>query len=394
MGIGDSVTLGDLETDPDPILARMRAEEPVCFVPSLDMWLVTKWDDLMHMEDHPEVFTANTEPSFLARALGPNMLTKDRPEASRTRDAMLPAFQAGGVAGRFASEHLVQMADRLIDGFVEDGEGDLMASYAGPLSAGSLAAVLGLDSHGWEQVWQWCEGLCADIANFENDPELTALGDRARETLGQAIDRRIDEITEGDGGVSAIAHFIAAETAGGPLDRSEIVNNVRLMISGGINEPRDGIGLVVGTVLADQHLLDELVVEPSLWRKCVEEVFRLHSPVGTITRQATCDTTLRGKAIPAGSLIAGVIRSANLDEERWSDPRKFDLHRSEGGHAAFATGEHRCLGEWLGRQVVRVGSQRLMDRLTNLGLQSDRPITLQGFEFRGPAELPCRWDRP
>ena len=245
MGIGDSVTLGDLETDPDPILARMRAEEPVCFVPSLDMWLVTKWDDLMHMEDHPEVFTANTEPSFLARALGPNMLTKDRPEASRTRDAMLPAFQAGGVAGRFASEHLVQMADRLIDGFVEDGEADLMASYAGPLSAGSLAAVLGLDSHGWERVWQWCEGLCADIANFENDPELTTLGDRARETLGRAIDRRIDEITEGDGEVSAIAQCIAAETDGGPLNRSEIVNNVRLMISGGINEPRDGIGLVV-----------------------------------------------------------------------------------------------------------------------------------------------------
>ena len=394
LGIGDSVTLGDLEADPDPILARMRAEEPVCFVPSLDMWLVTKWDDLMHMEERPEIFTANTEPSFLARALGPNMLTKDRPEASRTRDAMLPAFQAGGVAGRFASEHLVQMADRLIDGFVEDGEGDVMASYAGPLSAGSLAAALGLDSHGWEQVWQWCKGLCSDIANFENDPELTALGDRARETLGRAIDRRIDEITEGGEGLSAIAHFIAAETEDGPLDRAEIVNNVRLMISGGINEPRDGIGLVVGTVLADQQLLDELVAEPLLWRKCVEEVFRLHSPVGTITRQATCDTTLRGKTIPAGSLVAGVIRSANLDEERWSDPRKFDLHRSEGGHAAFATGEHRCLGEWLGRQVVRVGSLRLMDRLASLQLQSDRPITLQGFEFRGPAELPCRWDRP
>ena len=159
MNIGSSIDLKELELDPNPILARMRAEEPVCFVPSLDMWLVTKWDDLMFMEAHPEVFSANTDPSFLARALGPNMLTKDRPEASRARDVMLPAFQAGGVAGRFASENLVELTDQLIDGFIKDGEADLMTSFAAPLAAGSLAAVLGLDSHGWEQVWRWCEGL-------------------------------------------------------------------------------------------------------------------------------------------------------------------------------------------------------------------------------------------
>ena len=394
LNVGESVNLRDLELDPDPILARMRAEEPVCFVPSLDMWMVTKWDDLILMEDHPEIFSANTDPSFLARGLGPNMLTKDRPEASRARDAMLPAFQAGGVAGRFASEHLAELVDQLIDGFIEDGEGDLMTSFAAPLAAGSLAAVLGLDSHGWEQVWQWCEGLCADIANFENDPELTSVGDRARESLGTAIDQRIDEIAGGSGEASAIAQFVAAETDGGPLDQSEIVNNVRLMISGGINEPRDGIGLVVGTVLANHQLRSELATAPALWRRCVEEVFRLHSPVGTITRQTTRETSLSDTAIPAGSLVAGVIRSANLDEERWSNPEQFDLHRSEGGHAAFATGDHRCLGEWLGRQVVRVGSQRILDRLPNLQLQPGRTITLHGFEFRGPTDLPCRWDRP
>ena len=318
LNIGESVNLRELELDPDPILARMRAEEPVCFVPSLDMWMVTKWDDLIHMENHPDVFTANTSPSFLARALGPNMLTKDRPEASRTRDVMLPVFQAGGVAGSFASETLVDLADQLVDGFIEEGKADLMTSFAAPLAANSLAVVLGLDSHGWEQVWQWCEGLCADIANFENDPELTSIGNQARESLGRAIDQRIDAIVENHNDLSAIAQFVAAEVDGQPLDRSEIVNNVSLMISGGINEPRDGIGLVVGTVLADHQLRNELALEPGLWRRCVEEVFRLHSPVGTITRQTTRETRLGDKVLPPGSLVAGVIRSANLDEERWS----------------------------------------------------------------------------
>lgn len=209
LNIGESVNLRELELDPDPILAQMRAEEPVCFVPSLDMWMVTKWDDLIHMENHPDVFTANTSPSFLARALGPNMLTNDRPEASRTRDVMLPVFQAGGVAGSFASETLVDLADQLVDGFIEEGKADLMTSFAAPLAANSLAVVLGLDSHGWEQVWQWCEGLCADIANFENDPELTSIGNQARESLGRAIDQRIDAIVENHNDLSAIAQFLS-----------------------------------------------------------------------------------------------------------------------------------------------------------------------------------------
>ena len=128
-----------------------------------------------------------------------------------------------------------------------------------------------------------------------------------------------------------------------------------------------------------------------LWRRAVEETFRLHSPVGTITRQATRDVELGGSAIRAGQMVSGVLRSANLDEAHWTDPTRFDLHRREGGHAAFALGTHRCLGEWLGRQEVRVGTQRLFERLGDLHLAPDQEITLTGFEFRGPAALPLEW---
>ena len=94
MSLGASISLVDLERDPGLILARLRAEEPVCFVDELGMWLVTRWDDVAFMEDHPELFSAATEPSFLRRALGQNMLTADAPEATRIREAMLPSFQS------------------------------------------------------------------------------------------------------------------------------------------------------------------------------------------------------------------------------------------------------------------------------------------------------------
>ncbi len=397
MGIGDTLTLEDLEHDPGPLLTRLRSEEPVCFIPALDMWLVTRWDDVAFVEAHPELFSGATEPSFLARTLGPNMLTMDAPEASRCRSAMLPPFQAGGVAGKFVADQLADMSDDLIDGFASTGCADLMTSYATPLSAATLATVLGIEHHGWAQVWKWCEGLCSDLANFTNDPELKALGQRARESLAEAIGSAIDAADSGETESdfdTAIGAFCASRPEGGPLTRDEIINNVRLMISGGINEPRDGVGLVVATVLREPGLLAELRADPSLWRRCVEEVFRLHSPVGTITRQATQGVELGGAFIKGGDLVSGVLRSANLDEQRWTDPDQFNLHRHDGGHAAFGLGAHRCLGEWMGRQVVRIGSMRLFERLPNLELADDEQVDLRGFEFRGPTSLRCRWDAP
>ena len=62
MGLGADITLADLEADPDPILERMRQEEPVCWVPSMDMWLVTRWVDVAYVEGHPELFSAATDP--------------------------------------------------------------------------------------------------------------------------------------------------------------------------------------------------------------------------------------------------------------------------------------------------------------------------------------------
>ncbi len=390
MSLGEPITLEQLEGDHDQLLADLRAHEPVCWVPALEMFFVTRWDDVETLDNDITRFTARTDPSFLARALGPNMLTMDPPEATRVRSAMIGSFKAGGVSGEYVAHRLLDQARSLLDAIGPSGRADLMDVYASPLAAAGLGEVLGLGVHSAAQIWDWCVGLCSDIANFDNDPTLEAQGDRARNELGDVIDRRIAEIRADPSTGGAMADFCRATPDGGPLTRDEIVNNVRLMISGGINEPRDGIGLVLWTLLARPDLAEAVNRRPDRWPKLVEEVFRRHSPVGTISRQAIVDTTLGGVEIPRGSFVAGILRSANLDEARFARPTEIDLDRTERGHAAFALGPHRCLGEWLGRQQVRVGAQAALDRLRHLRL--DGEVELRGFEFRGPVALPVAWD--
>ena len=387
MSFAATVTADELDRDPDPILARLREEEPVAWIPALQMWFVTRWDDVQAMEDQPEIFSAATEPSFLARTLGENMLTLDPPACTRLQKACKPPFLRAGRSGSFAERELPALCDRLIASMRDDGEADIIAGYAALVSAGSLATVLGLDAHDFREVWDWCEGLCVGVANFEQEPEAFAVGRRAAESVEEAVHARLDELRERPE-ACGLLHMLRAEQ---DLTAAEIVNNVRLMISGGINEPRDGIGLVVWTLLSDDALREQALGSPAAMRRLVDEVLRRYTPVGTITRTTTRETALAGVRLPEGVLVSGILRAANLDPTRFRDPERLDIGRTEGGNAAFALGVHRCLGEWLGRQEIRVGAERLFRNLPGLRLHPDEEVTLRGFEFRGPESVRVVW---
>ncbi len=388
MSFAATITAEELDRDPDPVLARLREEEPVAWIPALEMWFVTRWDDVRTMEDHPEIFSACTEPSFLARTLGENMLTLDPPTCTRLQKACKPPFLRAGRSGSFAETELSAMCDRLIESMRDDGEADIIAGYAALVSAGSLATVLGLDAYDFREVWDWCEGLCIGVANFEQEPEAFAVGRRAADAVEAAVLARLDELRKRPE-ACGLLHILRAEQN---LTAAEIVNNVRLMISGGINEPRDGIGLVVWTMLSDAALREHALSNPAAMRRLVDEVLRRYTPVGTITRTTTRETELAGVRLPEGVLVSGILRAANLDPARFRDPERLDPTRTEGGNAAFALGVHRCIGEWLGRQEIRIGAERLFRNLPGMRLHPEEEVELRGFEFRGPKSVRVVWD--
>lgn len=379
----ESITLADLEADPHPILAELRERAPATYLPSIDMWLVTRWDDVVQVCQSPNLFTANTDPSWLRECLGENMLTLDGEPHDRLANGMRPPF-AGTPSGRAMAQRLPTMLDEVIDGFAASKSGDLMPRYAEPLANLTLLEALGFDTVTWQQLAEWCHGVITGLANFENEPEKASIAATAHGELGDALRTRLDTIETADAG-HGLASYVEAGFSG-----EEITNNVRLMISGGINEPRDAVGLVMYQILKDPKLHSRVRGDRPLIRKVVEETLRFHSPVGTATRQTTRAVTLDGVAIPEGAMVAAVFTAANRDPRRWLDPDSFRIDRGEGAHLAFSVGEHRCLGEWMARQQVKIGVERLLDRLP--GLRLDGEVELHGFEFRGPVSLPVVWD--
>ena len=366
------LTLQELELDPYPSLVLLQQEQPVAFVPALGMWLVTRWDDVVEVCEHPDLYRACTEPSWLRDCLGENMLTLDGVAHDRLATGMRPPFVAS-TARPTVRDGLGSVYDSLIDDFADSADViDLMAVYAEPLANISLAVALQWTVD-WHDLARWCRGVCIGIANFHNDRAKAEIAAVAHRELGEAID-----------GALAGGEFARYTAAG--FSRDEIAGNVRLMVSGGINEPRDGVAMVLWVLLERPELLRAVRPDRGLLRKVIEETFRWMSPVATATRQTTRDAVLGDVIIPAGSLVAACLGAANRDPRRWDHPDEFRADRREGSHLAFSTGEHRCLGEWLGRQQVRIGVERVLARFPALALAGD--VDIRGFEFRGPVRLP------
>jgi len=390
LSVGSEITVEQLEADPYPIYERLRADEPVCFVESVGLWLVTRWDDVQFVDKNPALFTGETEPSTLNRTFGKNLLGSEGPYHDRIRSIIYPWFRVGAI-GDYPDKVIAPIASELVDGFADRGQCDLVSEFAEPMSARVLKQALGLDFVPEETLRRWFAQLAEGAANFEGDPERQEIADAASaevdETLAPVIERLEREPDD-----TLLSSMVHTEVDGERLTREEIQSNLKVMIVGGLQATTDLIALSLWAILAHPDQLELVRADPELVDPAIEEAARWHSPVGTSTRQTTEDTELGGVKLERGSLIAAVLASANRDERNWTEPDRYDIRRKEGSHLAFATGPHLCIGARLARYETRAAWRVLLDRLPGLRLDEDRPIEITGWEFRSPHHLEVQWN--
>jgi cytochrome P450 len=383
------ISVEQLETDPYPVYEQLRRDTPVAYVEALDQWFVTRWADCLEVGRDEHRFSAATDWSPLEATIGPNMLDADGEEHARLRAVVEPHFTAGALRDRLESI-VLGVADELIDHMVATGTSDVVAGYSKPLAAGVLQRVLGVADVSRERFEAWVDGIGVGASNFERDPGKHALGQAACAD----IDRVLEELLNGGPGrpnESVLSRLADAERAG-LLSRPEVRSTFKLLIIGGIQEVRDLVGLTIWALLLHPEQLAAVQADPGLHRRAVEEVLRWQSPVGTVTREAVGAVVLGDVELPAGARLAAVIASANRDEARWTAPERFDLHRREGGHLAFAAGPHLCLGAWMGRQHAHLSVRRFFERLPDVRLDDSEQPVVRGYEFRGPVRMLVHWD--
>jgi cytochrome P450 len=363
---------------PYPYYETLRSR-PVRKQPGIG-YVVSRYEDVRAVLRDSETFSAAFNPGFgsTGMTLNPRPASVDAIMAEGYHECPALAHTDGEThkrhrryVGRAFTAHqiknlepkILDLANDLIDGFVDRGSVELLCEFSQPLPLTMVIDALGLPRSDMPQFRRWNEAL---------------QGIRAREVPEEEFIERAHKYVEFQHYFGAVADDRLARprddlssaivTAGAegdePLTKGELMNIFAQLLLGGNETTASTFNSGMMLLAQNQQQQRALRHDPSLIPNFVEEVLRRESPVLAIPRIATRDTRIGAVDIPAGERVLVLFGSANRDEQVFADAERLDAARENArSHVAFGSGVHLCVGAPLARAELRIGFEQLLSRL-------------------------------
>jgi pimeloyl-[acyl-carrier protein] synthase len=386
--------------NPYPLYHQLRREDPVHWDPFLHAWVVTRYNDVVHVLHHfsaqrtptPEQLTALNLSALnpIAAVMVRQMLFLDPPDHTRLRALASAAFTPRRVEQ--LRSHIREVMDGLLDAAVQAGSMDVISDFASPAPAIVTAEMLGVPVEDHAQLKSWSQDFAEMLGNFQHNPDRFPRVLRSVEHLCDyfrtAMREQKSHPREG-----LIQAMMTAEVEGTRLGEEEIIANLIVTMVGGQETTTNLIGNGVLSLLRNPSELERLRADPSLIPSAVEELLRYESPSQHTARLAPADVTLGNKQIRKRNAVIAVMGAANHDPERFADPDRLDITRTDNRHLAFGWAAHFCFGAALARLEGQIAFERILARLPHLTLDASVPLEWrQNLGLRGLTALHVTFD--
>jgi cytochrome P450 len=388
MAIDYNPFAAEVKENPYPYYARLRAEAPAYQVEPFGFWVISRYEDVVHVLRSPQLFSSSAMGTgmLMGGYEGPQVSTvigSDPPEHTRLRGVVNRAFTPQRIAG--FEPRISEITDELLGAVQDRGEFDLVEDFAIPLPVTVIAELLGVEPSRRRDFKRWSNAIVGAMGartETERERRHQDMGD-FREYFAEAIEARRTEPTD-----DLIGTLVRAEEGDQRLTPEEVLAFSVILLIAGNETTTNLIGNAVLALLEHPDQLAKVLADPSRIPDLVEEALRYDAPVQGLFRRASQDVELAGATIPAGAIVMPLYASANRDERRFPDPDRFDVTRDAQGHLAFGYGIHFCLGAPLARLEARVALEALLSRFQNLARTNERVERVDSFFLRGPKSLP------
>ncbi|MCF7754526.1 cytochrome P450 [Paenibacillus xylanexedens] len=396
--------------DPFAMFAQMRAKSSVVPIPNPmggagQTWIVTRMDVAMEVLKDQSRFTVDmnsidrgndirknlsdelgsSEPQTFFT--GKSMLFVDEPDHRRLRSLVSKAFTPRYMES--LRPRVQEIADELIDQFEGKGEMDLVKDYAYPFPINVISEMLGIPQEDRSQIHVWSEAIAKGLGFGKQDPAVAQhLRSFAEYTSQLVANKRIEPSDD------LISQLIAIEEEGDRLNEDELISMITLLIFAGHETTSNLIATGSYLLLTHPEQLEQLKQDLNLVPSAVEELLRYNGPATSSgPRYATQDTELDGQLIQKGDVVIPLLKSANRDEQQFTDPEELDIERKIKRHLAFGHGIHMCLGAPLARVEGDVAFTTLLRRLPDLQLRVPQEEIQwhSALSSQGLASLPVKF---
>jgi cytochrome P450 len=320
----------------------------------------------------------------LAQIMVKQMLFLDPPDHARMRGLASSAFTPGRVHALLS--HIREIVQDLLKGVTPKGRMDVIADLAEPLPCIVTAEMLGVPVEDHRQLKLWSQDFAEMLGNFQHNP------DRVPRILKSAQDMTAyfraamrNGSLKPDGLVSALMN---AEIQGDRLTEEEVIANCIVTMVGGQETTTNLIGNGVLSLLRNPDQLEKLRSNPELIPSAVEELLRYESPSQHTGRLAPGDIQLGGKMIRKRQAVLAVMAAANRDPERFPEPDRLDITRTDNRHVAFGWGAHFCFGAPLARLEGQIAFEEMLRLFAQWSLDDSPLVWRTNLGLRGLTALP------
>ncbi|MER7003417.1 cytochrome P450 [Dactylosporangium sp. NPDC000555] len=373
--------------------ARLREESPVRWFEPSRQYLVSRHEDVnallrdrrlgrsyLHVSTHEEMGRTAPpdyqEPFWTLNDNG--MLDREPPDHTRLRRLVSQAFTPRRVE---ALRPVVgRLAEELVDAFVAEGGGDLIAQVAEPLPVTVIAELLGVPEADRYHLRPWSAAICG---MYELNPsrETAEAAVRAAEEFSEylrALARRRKDDPRDD--------LVSALAAVEGLSEDELIGTCVLLLNAGHEATVNVTGNGWRALLRHPDQLRKIKDDPGLLGGAIEELMRFDTPLQMFERWVLEDIEVRGVPIPRGSEVALLFGSANHDPAAFADPESLDVTRRDNPHISFGAGIHYCLGAPLARIELAASFGALLSKAPGLRLERE-PVYKPGYVIPGLESL-------
>jgi cytochrome P450 len=388
-----------VSADPYVLYRALREHDPVHWDPYMHAWVVTSYAEVITVLMN---YSADRAPaaeyldrlglSFMkpfADMMRQQMLFMDPPMHARLRGICSAAFTPRRVESM--RKVIESVANELLDKVIASGRMDMLADFAHPFPAIVTATMLGVPTSDHRQLSAWVIDLAEVLGNFQHHPDRVAEIVQSMHDFKSYVAARMEEERKRPTN-GLIYALMTSEVDGHRLTDEEVIVNTIITLIGGHETTTNLIASGFLTLLRDPETFEQLRSHPEIVASAVEELLRFESPVQHTARIAPADMQLGGKTIQKGSRVVAGLAAANRDPNRFSNPDRLDLLRSDNRHLAFGWAAHFCFGAPLARMEGQIAFNTLLRRLVRPALLDERLQWRANAGLRGLTALHIGFD--
>ena len=367
--------------DPYPTYAWMRANEPVYWDASNELWGIARYDDIVDIEKRKDVFINSDSEKGGYR---PNLpadnaiIGLDDPLHMKRRNMVSRRFTPRAASAW--EDDIRDKVTKLLDAVRDNGgSAEVINEMAAPLPAMMIGKLLGFEEEDWPKLKHWSETTIAlgGGPRYFNDEGMIS----AMEFAGAAAE--LFEAKKTCPADDIFSFYTTAEINGCPFDPNDAIADALLLLDGGAETTRTVIAWTILNLISNPAEMVKLRNGADI-TVAVEEMIRYVTPIHNMCRVAKVDAEVNGVTIPKGNQVVLMYSSANRDEAHFDRPEEFLVDRTPNNHISFGFGTHFCLGASLARLEIRVFFEELLRRTSGWKLTpGTKPVEMANAFVRG-----------